>query len=312
MRPAALQSALLVLLTWAVVSADPKPFAKSWPGGWKARGDAGGKPGIGKHASPRTESKSPKTEAKRPVAAASKMIKGKIGKVGWQPFSKSGWKGITMNMTAAAKFGAKGIKGKGLKSGAKGMKGKGLKPAPPGSNDAAGKGKGQGRAQKKGTGTWKKAAAKMKGGALAEPDSALRMEMNAHGYFYNRTLDDFVKDINWQAGLVDSATLDGHIATMRKHVGFSKTADAVVVVVFLLIVCIVLRCFNSAAKQVLRLGIALVGFFISPCRPCLNRCGRRVFGKGYQMVNVYDPNPDELEAADTKEKLLAMDRDTEA
>ena len=144
MRSAALESALLVLLTWAVVSADPKPGANSWPGGWKARGDAGGNPGIGKHASPRTESKSPKTEAKRPVAAASKMIKRKIGKVGWQPFSKSGWKGITMNMTAAAKFGAKGIKGKGLKSGAKGMKGKGLKPAPPGSNDAAGKGKGRG------------------------------------------------------------------------------------------------------------------------------------------------------------------------
>ena len=101
MRSAALESALLVLLTWAVVSADPKPGANSWPGGWKARGDAGGKPGIGKHASPRTESKSPKTEAKWPVAAASKMIKGKIGKVGWQPFSKSGWKGIMMNMTAA-------------------------------------------------------------------------------------------------------------------------------------------------------------------------------------------------------------------
>ena len=297
MRPAALQSALLVLLTWAVVSADPKPFAKSWPGGWKARGDAGGKP-----AGLRTESKFPKAEAKSPVAAASKMIKGKIGKVGWQPFSKSGWKGIMMNVTSAARFGAKSMKGIA----------KGLKPARPGSNGAAGKRKGQEWAQSKGKGTWKKAAAKMKGGALAEPDSALRMEMNAHGYFYNRTLDDFVKDINWQAGLVDSATLDGHIATVRKHVGFSKTADAVVVVVFLLIVCIVLRCFNSAAKQVLRLGIALVGFFISPCRPCLNRCGRRVFGKGYQMVNVYDPNPDELEAADTKEKLLAMDRDTEA
>ena len=68
---------------------------------------------------------------------------------------------------------------------------------------------------------------------------------------------------------------------------------------------------NAAAKKILRLGISLVGVLISPCRPCLNRCGRRVFGKGYQMVNVYDPNPDELEAADTNEKLLAVDRDTE-
>ena len=109
--------------------------------------------------------------------------------------------------------------------------------------------------------------------------------------------------------LVLGVALEGGPGTDRPSTVFF---DAVVVVVFLLIVCIVLRCFNSAAKQVLRLGIALVGFFISPCRPCLNRCGRRVFGKGYQMVNVYDPNPDELEAADTKEKLLAMDRDTEA
>jgi hypothetical protein len=24
--------------------------------------------------------------------------------------------------------------------------------------------------------------------------------MNKHGYFYNKTLDDFVKDLNWHAG----------------------------------------------------------------------------------------------------------------
>ena len=41
---------------------------------------------------------------------------------------------------------------------------------------------------------------------------ALRAEMNKHGYFYNKTLDDFVKDVNWHAGeLLDQRTLDGHI-----------------------------------------------------------------------------------------------------
>ena len=55
----------------------------------------------------------------------------------------------------------------------------------------------------------------MKGGALAEPDSALRMEMRSHGYFYNRTLDDFVRDMNWRAGIVDPATLDGHGDLLR-------------------------------------------------------------------------------------------------
>ena len=222
--------------------------------------------------------------------------------MGWRPFSKSRWQGIKGNMSAA------------INPTKAGAKGKGLKPAPPGSNGAAGQGQRLGKARKKvakGKGRWKKAAAKMKGGALAEPDSALRMEMRAHGYFYNRTLDDFVRDMNWRAGIVDPATLDGHIATMRKHVGFSKTADTVVVVVLLLMMSLVVRSFNAAAKKILRLGISLVGVLISPCRPCLNRCGRRVFGKGYQMVNVYDPNPDELEAADTNEKLLAVDRDTE-
>jgi hypothetical protein len=28
----------------------------------------------------------------------------------------------------------------------------------------------------------------------------------------------------------------------------------------------------------------IIGAMISPCRPCLNRCGRRLFGKGYQVM----------------------------
>ena len=198
----------------SMISADRKPGGKSWAGGWKTRDDAGGRLGaakIGKQGINATLSK--------PLGKGGKV--GKIGKPGWRPFLKSGWKDIVSNVTATIEAGMKGAKGKGMEA------------APPGrkvNKGAAAKGQRLGKAQKKGKGTWKKAAAKMKGGALAEPDCALRMEMNAHGYFYNRTLDDFVRDVNGQAGLLDTATLDGHIATMRKHVGFSKTADAVALV----------------------------------------------------------------------------------
>jgi len=52
---------------------------------------------------------------------------------------------------------------------------------------------------------------------------------------------------------------------------------------------------------------------ISPCCPCLNRCGRKVFGKGYQMVDVYGPDIDKLDLdGDEQVEMLPTNRDAEA
>ena len=60
----------------------------------------------------------------------------------------------------------------------------------------------------------------------------------------------------------------------------------------LLLVCMAMRIMNLAAKQVLAIILTIVGAAISPCRPCLNRCGRRVFGKGYPITLNPELNPE--------------------
>lgn len=112
--------------------------------------------------------------------------------------------------------------------------------------------------------------------------------------------------------LLDSATLHGHILTVRQTVGFSKTADVMLILGFLLLCCIGLRILNAAAKGTLVVMIKVLSATISPCRPCLNRCGRRVFGKGYQMVDVYGPDIDKLDLHEEDTEMLPTNRDAEA
>ena len=70
---------------------------------------------------------------------------------------------------------------------------------------------------------------------------------------------------------------------VRGTVGFSKAADALLIAGFLLVICMGMRIFNLAAKGTLTLIAKVFGALISPCRPCLNRCGRKMFGKVYDM-----------------------------
>jgi len=81
---------------------------------------------------------------------------------------------------------------------------------------------------------------------------------------------------------------------------------------FLLLVCIGLRILNAAAKGTLVVMMKMLSALISPFRPCLNRCGRRVFGKGYQMVDVYGPDIDKLDLHEGETEMLPTNRDAEA
>ena len=100
---------------------------------------------------------------------------------------------------------------------------------------------------------------------------------------------------------------------MRGAVGFGKSVDAMLIFMALLLVCMAMRIMNLAAKQVLAVLLTVIGAAISPCRPCLNRCGRRVFGKGYQMVDVYGPQLDSLDPEGERETdALPTNRDAEA
>ena len=130
---------LLVLLTCAVVLADPKPAAKSRPAGWKTRDDAGVQ-GVraGRMGTSRKQDASEHFKTVRQDGKLGQGFSGSSGKVGWRPFSKSRWQGIKGNMSAA------------INPTKAGAKGKGLKPAPPGSYGAAGQGQRPGKAQKKG------------------------------------------------------------------------------------------------------------------------------------------------------------------
>lgn len=256
---------------------------------------------------------------------------GKMGKMGkhggWRPFSKTTWNSVMQNVTSIAERNKKASEMKAAQMAKPGFSRPGVpgfvpRPGMPGFGPMgkAGKaGPAQDNAkalkqQQKKLQKWRNAAEAMKGGSLAMPDKKLRAEMNKHGYFYNKTLDDFVKDINWHAGeLMDSATLHGHIMKVRQTVGFSKTADGLLVLGFLLLLCIACRILNLAAKGTLSLMMKIIGAMISPCRPCLNRCGRRLFGKGYQMVDVYGPDIDKLDQSDGDEtEMLPTNRDAEA
>jgi hypothetical protein len=81
---------------------------------------------------------------------------------------------------------------------------------------------------------------------------------------------------------------------------------------FLLLVCIGLRILNAAAKGTLVVMMKILSTLISPCRPCINRCGRRMFGKGYQMVDVYGPDIDKLHQHEEDTEMLPTNRDAEA